>query len=123
MTVSPAPVTSAIWSDPKIGMWIGRPVRLEQRHAAAAARDQHGRGRACVVSSSRPALSSTRGVLADRDAEQLLDLRLVRRAGGHAAEAQQGVARVDQHRRAPARAARTRCARCATSAGVTSPLP
>ena len=38
---------------------IGRPVRLEERHAAAAARDEHGAGTARARSSSRPARSST----------------------------------------------------------------
>ena len=81
-------------------MCIGRAIRLEQRHPAAAARDQHG-GRRVRASSSRPAFSSTRRFVADPDAEQLLDLRLVGRAGRHAAVAQQRVARIDEHRRLP----------------------
>ena len=40
ITVSPAPVTSAISSVPWIGMNVAGSVALEQRHAAAAPRDQ-----------------------------------------------------------------------------------
>ena len=40
ITVSPAPVTSAIWSLPWIGMNVTGAVALEERHAPAAARDE-----------------------------------------------------------------------------------
>ena len=63
-------------------------------------------------------------VVADPDAERLLDLRFVRRARRHAAEPQQGVARVDEDG-ARAGAADSSAACCAprTSRGVTRPLP
>ena len=72
-------------------------LRLEQRHAAAAARDQHRlHPGAAQQQPSRP-LQRLR-VIVDMNAQRGLDFRLVRRAGGQAAVVQQPVARVEQHR-------------------------
>ena len=120
MTVSPAPVTSAIWSDPTIGMCLVGSIRLEQRHAAAAARDQHRR-RARLLQQRAAGPFEHAEIVADPDAERVLDLGLVWRAGGDAAVAQQAVARVqdDRHRRRGAARAESRRRR----PGVISPLP
>ena len=62
---------------------VGRPAGLEQRHATAAARDEHG---AALQPPEQRATgrSSTPRIVVDLDAEQRLDLGLVRRARGHA---------------------------------------
>ena len=70
---------------------------LEERHAPAAARHQHGRrARAPQHLASGPL--ERIGIVVDVHAEDLLDLRLVRRAGGHALILEQPVAGVDEDR-------------------------
>ena len=99
ITVSPAPVTSAIWSEPKIGMCtVGLPgsnsamprlPRVISTRVHPRALQQRAAG----------ALEHARAVV-DRHAEHLLDFGFVRRAGGEPAIARQRVARVDQDRHA-----------------------
>ena len=79
---------------------VGLP-RLEERHAAAAARDeQRLHAGAAAAACGRPARArSTSSSI--RMPSDLLDLRLVRRARRQAAVVEQPVAAVDQHRDGP----------------------
>ena len=92
----------------------GRTLRLEQRHSAAAACHEHRlRARA---SENLPSGSLQRAqVVADPDAECVLDFRLVRRTGRHAAIPQQGVSGIDERRRCRRRAPFKRACASATS--------
>ena len=96
ITVSPAPVTSATWSVPWMGMCSGGAAGLEERHAVAAARDEHGLA-AEPLEKRAPAASSRAAIVADGDPERLLDLGLVRRHRGHAPETEEPEARVHGH--------------------------
>ena len=51
----------------------GRPIGLEQRHPAAAARDQHGRRTGALQQFASRPLEHAR-VLSNPDVEELLDL-------------------------------------------------
>jgi hypothetical protein len=68
----------------------GRALPLEQRHAAAAAGDEH-RGRSRAAEQLAAGFLEHACVLANPDPEQMLDLRLVRGTGRHAAESQERV--------------------------------
>ena len=118
ITVSPAPVTSAISIGAEDRNVHRRLARLEQRHAAAAARDQHARPSACASAARGRRARAPRWLSSIVDAEHLLDFRFVRRARGQAAIARQRVARIDQDRHAALLRARSGAASSATKRGV-----
>ena len=78
----------------------GRPVALEQRHAAAAAGDQQV-ARVETLEQLAPRLVDL-ALVVGRPAGQVLQLGLVRRRRRHAGEAQETIAAVDRHHRAGA---------------------
>jgi hypothetical protein len=69
---------------------------LEQRHAAAAARDEHGL-HPSPAEERAAGLLQQRGVVIDVDAECLLDFGLVGRAGGERGVAKETVAAVHEN--------------------------
>ena len=99
MTVSPAPVTSAIWSRPVNGDERDRAVPLEERHAATAARHEEQPGVEALE--HRPAGLVERALVVERHARQGLHLGLVRRGPGGPAEARQIVAAVHDDGQVP----------------------
>ena len=76
-----------------MGMCAVGAAGLEQRHAVAAAGDEHGR-HLQPAQQRAPGRLQLAAVVADGHAERGLDLGLVGRDRGHAAEAEQRVARV-----------------------------
>ena len=99
MTVSPAPVTSAIWSRPVNGDERDRAIPLEERHAATAARHEEQPGVEALE--HRPAGLVERALVVERHARQGLHLGLVRRGPGGPAEARQIVAAVHDDGQVP----------------------
>src|SRR5581483_9543319 len=75
----------------------GRLLRLKERHAAAAARDENGLHSRAFQQRSSGSLEHFR-IIVDMDAERLLELRFVRRAGRQAAILEQSITRIDQKR-------------------------
>ncbi len=79
-----------------------RLLRLEQRHAASAARDKDGLHAGAAEQRAACRLEHVE-VVVDLDAERLFHFRLVRRAGGQPLEIEQPIAAIDHNRHVAAR--------------------
>ena len=95
MTVSPAPVTSAISSLPKIGTNVDVAALLEERQPLRAARDEEAPGAEALEKLPAGLLHGL--VPVERRSQEMLDLRLARRRGREVVEPQEVVSRVGRH--------------------------